>query len=67
MVWGSLFTAWVIKYMALKIGGPRLIREHLTPMFAGVFCGCILGMFFWDVVGIIAMANGATDVFARTP
>lgn len=67
MVWGSLFTACVIKYVALKIGGPRLIREHLTPMFAGVFCGCILGMFFWDVVGIIAMANGATDVFARTP
>lgn len=65
--WGSILTAWVIKLMTLKIGGPRAIREQLTPWFAGVFCGCALGMAFWDVIAAIGMSQGVRDVFACLP
>jgi hypothetical protein len=67
MCWGSLLFAWIIKYLSLKVGGPRLIRETLTPMFAGVFCGCVIGMLFWDIIAIISYANGVRNVFTCMP
>jgi hypothetical protein len=67
MCWGSLFTAWVVKALALKVGGPRLIREQMTPMFAGIFCGGILGILFWDVVALIGISQGMRDLFAAFP
>jgi len=67
MCWGSLFAAWLIKWLGLKIGGPRVIREHMTPLFGGVFLGCLLGMLFWDVTALIALSQGMRDVFTCFP
>lgn len=67
MCWGSLLAAWAVKTMGLKIGGPQLIRNHMAPLFAGVFCGTILGMLFWDIVGLIAMAHGIREIFTAFP
>jgi hypothetical protein len=66
-VWGSILAAWLIKWVGLKIGGPRLIREQMTPFFGGLFVGCVIGMLFWDAQALLAMARGATDVFTCFP
>jgi hypothetical protein len=66
-VWGSILAAWVIKWSALKIGGPRLIRERMTPFFVGVFVGSVAGMLFWDIVAAILMSRGTREVFTCLP
>jgi len=67
MCWGSLFAAWIIKSVGLRLGGPRFIREHMTPFFGGVACGCVAGMFAWDIVGVALMASGQRDIFTCWP
>ncbi len=67
MCWGSLFAAWLIKMISLRLGGPKFIREQMTPFFAGVTCGCVIGMFFWDVIGMILMVRGQHDIFTCFP
>jgi len=67
MCWGSLLVAWLVKFLGLKIGGPTLIREQMTPFFAGIFCGCVAGMLLWDVVALVAMAQGVQDVYTCLP
>lgn len=65
--WGSLLTAWVIKGATLKIGGPRAVRNVMTPVMAGLFIGGVLGMAFWDVIAVYLMSRGVTDVFTCLP
>jgi len=65
--WGSLLVAWLVKFLGLKIGGPSLIREQMTPFFAGIFCGCVAGMLLWDVVALAALSQGAHDVYTCLP
>ncbi len=67
MCWGSLLLALIIKSIALRIGGPRLIRQHMTPFFAGIFCGAIAGMVFWDTIGVVLLNQGALRVFTNFP
>ena len=67
MCWGSLLAAWAVKWVGLKIGGPRAVREKMTPFFGGVFVGCVAGMLFWDVVALVGQARGVTDVFTCFP
>lgn len=66
-LWGTLLTAWIVKWAGLRIGGPRLIRRYLTPLFAGVFCGAVVGMALWDVVAVIGMAAGRQNIFTCVP
>lgn len=65
--WASLFLAWIVKSVGLKIGGPVLIRKHMTPFFAGIFCGGVVGMALWDAVALILQARGIRDVFTCWP
>ncbi len=67
MCWGSLLAAWVIKAVGLRLGGPRAVREKMTPFFGGIFVGCVVGMLFWDVVALVRQAQGVTDVFTCFP
>jgi len=67
MVWGSLLVAWVVKWVALRIGGPRLVREKMTSFFAGVFVGGVGGMLFWDVVALVLLGQGVRDVYTCVP
>jgi len=67
MCWGSLLTALVIKAVALKIGGPRLVREQLGPFFAGILCGALAGMLLWDVIAIALYSHGVQEVFVKLP
>jgi hypothetical protein len=66
-VWGSLLVAWVVKLSALKLGGPRLIRESMTPLFAGLFVGGLAGIVFWDVIALVVLLFGGADVFTCWP
>ncbi len=61
--WGSLLTAFVIKFISLKIGGPRFVREQMMPYFAGMFCGVIGAMLLWDIIAAAAMGFGVREVF----
>jgi hypothetical protein len=67
MCWGSLFTAWIIKWVALKVGGPRLIRERMTPLFAGLFVGAVLGMLVWDGIALVRLGAGLRDIYVCLP
>jgi len=63
MVWGSLFVAMIIKFVALKAGGVMTVRKTMTPFFVGVFMGAVASYIFWDVIGLILNAFGYTDTF----
>jgi len=65
--WGSILVAFLIKLIALKVAGPRFIRQTLTPMFAGVFIGCVAAVALWDVVALILRAQGAINVGTIMP
>ncbi|MBT3375034.1 MAG: hypothetical protein HN742_23905 [Lentisphaerae bacterium] len=63
MVWGSLFTAMIIKFVALKAGGVMIVRKTMTPFFVGVFLGAVSMYLFWDGIGLILNAFGYMDTF----
>lgn len=63
MVWGSLFTAMIIKFIALKAGGVMVIRKVMNPFFVGVFLGAVSSYLFWDAVALICNAFGYMDTF----
>lgn len=65
--WGSILVAFLIKLIALKVAGPRFIRQTLTPFFAGVFVGCVAAIALWDVVALILRAQGAISVGTIVP
>ncbi|MAE62793.1 MAG: hypothetical protein CMJ18_00855 [Phycisphaeraceae bacterium] len=65
--WGSILVACLIKWVALKLGGPRLVREQMVPMFAGVFIGGLTGVIVWDFVAIACLATGRTEIHAVFP
>ena len=66
-IWGSLLVALIVKWIALKVGGPRVIREKMTPFFGGVFIGAIAGIVIWDAVAGVLMSQGITKVFSCWP
>ena len=66
-VWGSVLVAWAVKWLALKTGGPRLVREQLTPFFGGVFVGSVGAAAFWDLIAAVLTARGVQDVFVVLP
>ena len=41
-VWGSCFTAWIIRGLALWFGGAATVRNKLIPFFVGFFLGSIM-------------------------
>lgn len=63
MVWGSLLTAMIIKFVALKAGGVMTVRKTMTPFFVGVFLGAVSSFIFWDVIGLILNGFGYMDTF----
>ncbi|NOY80052.1 MAG: hypothetical protein GXP31_03505 [Kiritimatiellaeota bacterium] len=63
MVWGSLLTAMLIKFIALKVGGVMTVRKTMTPFFVGVFLGAVSSFIFWDIIGLTLNAFGYMDTF----
>jgi hypothetical protein len=63
MVWGSLFTAMLIKFVALRAGGVMVIRKIMTPFFVGLFLGTVSSYVFWDLIALVLQAFGYTDTF----
>jgi hypothetical protein len=63
MVWGTLLTALVIKFIALKAGGVMVVRNLLRPFFVGMFLGAVGSYLFWDVVALVLQAFGYMDTF----
>lgn len=63
MVWGSLFTALVVKFVALRVGGVMFVRKTMTPFFVGLFLGTISSYLFWDAVALVLNGFGHMDTF----
>lgn len=63
MVWGSLLTALLVKFMALKVGGVIVVRNVLRPFFVGLFVGAVSSYLLWDIVALALQACGYMDTF----
>ena len=63
MVWGSLFTALLVKFVALRAGGVMFVRKVMTPFFVGLFLGAIASYLFWDAVALGLNAFGIMDTY----
>jgi hypothetical protein len=63
MVWGSLFTALVVKFVALRAGGVMFVRKVMMPFFVGVFLGTVSSYLFWDAVALALNAFGYMDAY----
>ncbi len=63
MVWGSLLTALLVKFMALKVGGVMVVRNVLRPFFVGMFVGAVSSYLLWDIVALVLQACGYMDTF----
>ena len=48
-IFGAAFLAWLLKWLILKYGGPKLYRD-LRPFFLGLILGEIVGAGGWLVV-----------------
>ena len=63
MVWGTLLTALVVKFIALKAGGVMVVRNLLRPFFVGMFLGAVGSYLLWDVIALVLQAFGYMDTF----
>jgi hypothetical protein len=57
-VFGSALTAWVIRGIALRLGGAATVRNKLQPFFIGVFLGEALGYLLLGVHGAYLRSVG---------
>jgi hypothetical protein len=67
MCWGSLHVAYAVKWIALRVGGPRFIRDQMAPLFGGIFTGAVCGIILWTIVAVILRSQGVSDVFLAFP
>jgi hypothetical protein len=66
-MWFSAFLAWLTRSLVLRIGGAHSIRKGLVPVSVGLFLGCIVSIFLFDVVSMFLQAHGVTDVYNGWP
>ncbi len=66
-MWFSAFLAWLTRSVVLRVGGAHAIRKGLVPTSVGLFLGCIVSIFVFDVVSIFLQAHGVTDVYNGWP
>ncbi|TVR50024.1 MAG: hypothetical protein EA425_10850 [Puniceicoccaceae bacterium] len=50
-VWGSLFLAWLVRLLVLRLGGAASVRERLRPAAVGLIAGTVIGY------GVAILAN----------
>ncbi len=65
--WGTLLTAWLIRFATLKIGGARAVRCKLLPFFTGAFVGCILCVLLFTLLNARAYLSGSPDFASFLP
>ena len=51
-IWFSLFSAWIVKLLLLKLGGLHIYRKA-TPFFLGLILGQFVVGSIWPILGII--------------
>ena len=56
-VWFSVFLAWLIKAIALRYGGPRLLAAT-RPFFLGLILGQFATVAFWHLVHYLTGVTG---------
>ena len=65
--WGTLLTAWLIRFATLKIGGARAVRDKLLPFFIGAFAGCLLCVLLFTFLNAHAYLSGSPDFASFLP
>lgn len=43
ILWGSLLSAWLVRFLVLRLGGAATVREKLVPAAIGIFSGAVCG------------------------
>ncbi len=49
-VWGSLLSAWVIRFTVLKLGGAATVRKRLMPFAVGMFLGTVAAYLLFALI-----------------
>lgn len=66
-VWGSLFAAWVIRLVVLRLGGAAAVRERLRPAAIGCFLAGVVTYLIFGAINayIHFFAEGAQTFQGR--
>jgi hypothetical protein len=52
-IWFPFLTAWILKYLTLKIGGSRAYEEYGMPLMAGFIAGYMIAVLVGGLAGVI--------------
>jgi hypothetical protein len=58
--WFSIFLAWLARFIGLRLGGVRFLKEKMQPYMIGLIVGSVLALLLWDLVGVLKIMNGFT-------
>ena len=62
--WFSIFIAWLVRLLGLRLGGVRMVRNHLQPYMIGLILGSVAAVLIWDAVAVYKVAGGYSgDVY----
>ncbi len=60
-LWGSIFVAWLIKFLLIKYGGMNLYKKS-KPAFIGLIVGAVACIFVWNIADLaVALFADAID------
>jgi len=62
---GSLLVAWMVRFLALKIGGATAVRDKLFPFFAGVFLASVTAKGFFLLLNFYLYRVGGSSLLQR--
>ncbi len=63
LIWGSCLTAWVLRFMVLRMGGAHTVRTKLQPTFVGVFIGAVFGHMILMAHAAYLRSQGILETF----
>jgi len=66
-IWGSVFVAWAIRMVTLKLGGARMLRHGLQPVFGGVFLGALAAWLLFILIGSFVLRSGSPLIYSQLP
>jgi len=63
-LWGGLLLAWLVRLIAVKMGGASTVRDKLRPFAVGLIAGLALFYLIGFAINLyVAAANPGQDLF----
>jgi len=66
-IWSSVLIAWGIRTITLKLGGARMLRHGLQPVFGGVFLGALAAWALFILIGSYVLGSGSPLIYSQVP